>query len=100
MKTKNFRDYLAKRLDKGEILELEKQADIEAEAIKQLQEDVSRAVTKYMEQEEIGFNELVKRLGVSSAQAAKIRKGEANLTLTSLAHIAALFKRQPHIIFE
>jgi DNA-binding Xre family transcriptional regulator len=100
MKTKNFREYLAKRLNESEILELEKQANIEAEAIKQLQRDVSHAVTKYMEEEKIGFNELVKRLGVSSAQVTKIRKGEANLTLTSLAHIAALFKRQPHIIFE
>lgn len=100
MKTKNFRDYLEKRLDKSEIFELEKQANIEVKAIKQLQEDVSRAVDKYMKKEEIGFNELVKRLGVSSAQAAKIRKGEANLTLASLAHIAALFKMQPHLIFR
>lgn len=100
MKPKSFRDYLTKRLDQKEIFELEKQADIELKAIKQLQEDISRAVAKYMAQEKIGFNEFVRRLGVSSAQAAKIQKGEANLTLASLAHIAALFKRQPHLIFK
>lgn len=40
MKPKNFRDYLAKRLDEWEILELEEQVDIELEAIKLLQEDL------------------------------------------------------------
>jgi hypothetical protein len=100
MKPKSFRDYLTKRLNKNEISALEEQADIELEAIKQLQDDISRAVAKYMTQEKIGFNEFVRRLGVSSAQAARIQKGEANLTLASLAHIAALFKRQPHLIFK
>jgi len=100
MKPKSFKHYLAKRLDQNEISALEKQADIELEAIKRLQQDISCAVTKYMGQEKIGFNELVRRLGVSSAQAARIQKGEANLTLASLAHIAALLNRQPHIIFK
>jgi transcriptional regulator with XRE-family HTH domain len=100
MKPKSFKDYLAKRLDQSEIVELEKQADIELEAIKLLQDDISSAIANYMAQEKIGFNELVRRLGVSSAQAAKIQKGEANLTLASLAHIAALFKRKPHIVFD
>jgi len=100
MKAKSFKDYLAKRLNKSEIAELETQADIELDAIKRLQEDVSAAVAKYMAHERIGFNELVRRLKVSSAQAAKIQKGEANLTLASLAHISALFKKQPHIIFK
>lgn len=100
MKTKKFKDYIAKRLDKNELLELEEQAEIELEAIRKLQEDVSCAIAEYMAKEKIGFNELVRRLGVSSAQAVKMQKGEANLTLSSLAHIAALFKRQPHIVFE
>lgn len=100
MKAKNFKDYLKKRLDQNEIAVLEQQADIEFEAIKRLQEDIASAVAKYMAQEKIGFNELVRRLGVSTAQAVKIQKGEANLTLASLAHIAALLKRTPHIIFK
>jgi hypothetical protein len=55
MKAKNFKDYLAKHLNQSEIAELEKQADIELEAIKRLQEDTSAAVAKYMAHERIGF---------------------------------------------
>jgi DNA-binding Xre family transcriptional regulator len=100
MRPKSFKDYLSKRLNQTEIVELEQQAEIEFEALKLLQEDISRAVARYMAQEEIGFNELVRRLGVSTAQAVKIQRGEANLTLASLAHIAALFKLRPHVVFE
>jgi transcriptional regulator with XRE-family HTH domain len=100
MRRKSFREYLAQRLNQTEIRELEQQANIEVEAIKLLQGDISSAVAKYMAQENIGFNELVRRLGVSTAQAARIQKGEANLTLLSLAHIAALLKRRPHIVFK
>ena len=46
MKIKKFRDYIAKRLDKNELLELEEQAEIELEAMKKLQEDVSCAVAE------------------------------------------------------
>lgn len=99
MKSKKFKDYLEKRLDKDEINELEKQAVIEFEALKVLQDDVSHAVADYMAQEKIGFNELVRRLGVSAAQVSKIQKGEANLTLASLAHIAALLGKRPHLSF-
>ena len=50
-----------------------------------------------MVQEKIGFNELVRRLGSSPAQVSKIQKGEANLTIATLAHIFALLKKMPHI---
>jgi len=97
MKTKSFQNYLEKRLDKKEILELEKQARLEKKALQNLQSDISKVVADYMDQENIGFNELVRRLGSSPAQVAKIQKGEANLTVASLAHIFALLKKQPHI---
>ena len=51
-----------------------------------------------MTQENIGFNELVRRLGISPTQVSKIQKGEANLTLTSIAHIFSLLNRMPHFI--
>ena len=86
MKTKKFNDYLKKRLDKKEI--------------KHLQNDISLAFTEYMAEEKIGFNEIVRRLQISPTQATKIKKGQANLTLATLAHIAALFRKKPHIIFE
>ena len=91
MKLRSFKDYLEKRLDKDEIEELGKQAALEFEAFKELQCDVSKVITQYMDQEQIGFNELVRRLGVSPAQV--------NLTLASLAHIAGLLGRRPHLSF-
>lgn len=100
MKTKSFRKYLEKRLDKAEIKELEKQADLEAKALIALQNQVSEAVEQYAEKESIGFNELVRRMGVSPTQASKIQKGEANLTLATLAHIAAMLGKKPLISFK
>lgn len=100
MATKNFKNYLEERLSKSEIAELKKQADLEFESLQDLQHDVNYALTEYMEDEKIGFNELVRRLGVSPTQVAKIRKGEANLTLATLAHIGVLLKKRPHLVFE
>ncbi len=53
-----------------------------------------------MTEEKIGFNEAVRRLHMTPSQVAKIQKGEANLTLASIAHIGALLKKRPHIVFE
>jgi len=100
MKLKKFDDYLKKRMDSQEIMEIECQANIEFKALKALQGDIAKFVTEYMNEKNIGFNELVRRLDVSPAHISKIQKGEANLTLSSLAHLAALFNKQPHIIFK
>jgi transcriptional regulator with XRE-family HTH domain len=100
MKTKNFKSYLQKRLNKTEITEIEMQAKLEHKALEALQMDVSEAIAAYMVHEEIGFNELVRRLGVSSTRVSAIQKGKANLTLASIAHIAALLKAKPHILFN
>ncbi len=100
MKTKNFNEYLKKRLNKKEIADIEQHAKLEYLALKSLQDDIAKAVSKYMEQEKIGFNELVRRLGISPTQVAKIQKGEANLTLASLAHIFALLGRHPHLVLK
>lgn len=100
MKSKSFQGYLEKRLDKAEIAEIEKSAKLEAKIIKSLQEDISGAVTQYMKKEKIGFNELVRRLDISPTQASRIKSGEANLTLATIAHIFALFRLHPHFTFD
>jgi transcriptional regulator with XRE-family HTH domain len=99
MKLKNFDDYLKKRLDPQEIAEIESQAEMELESLKSLQNAVSQVVSEYMVERDVGFNELVRRLDVSPTQVAKIQKGEANLTLSSLAHLAALINKKPYIVF-
>ena len=98
MKTKNFEALLSKRLDKKEIAEIEAAAQIEYEALKALQEDVSNALIHYMSTHNIGFNELVRKLGKSPSQVSKIIKGEANLTLATIAQLYALMGVRPHII--
>ena len=62
MKTKSFQQYLDKRLDKTEIADIEKFAALEMGFLQSLQEDISRAVAKYMREEQIGFNELEYKL--------------------------------------
>ncbi|MBN2689916.1 MAG: hypothetical protein JXR42_04910 [Gammaproteobacteria bacterium] len=100
MKTKKFSDYLTKRLDKVEIAEIEAQAELEILALEGLRQDVAAAFGKYMTNSKIGFNEAVRRLQMSPTQITKIQKGEANLTLASIAHIGALLKMRPHIVFK
>lgn len=98
MKTKNFEEYLKNRLSTNEINEITEQAELEKIVFTSLQKDITEAVTNYMLQEKIGFNELVRRLGVSPSQATKIQKGQANLTIATIAHIFALLKKHPRII--
>lgn len=100
MKVKNFQDYLEKRLDKVTIAEINKQAKLEHQALKNLQSDLAKALADYMKKEDIGFNEMVRRLGVSPTQVHKIQNGTANVTLATLAHFAALMKKQPHLVFK
>ncbi len=99
MKVKNFQVYLETRLSPDEIKEIEAQAAMEYQALKALQEGVARALEAYMKQENIGFNDLVRRLDISPSKLSKIQRGEANLTLASIAHIAALLKRVPELNF-
>jgi len=100
MKLKNFNDYLKTRLESKEIIKIKKQAKVEFQSLKNLQKDIALAIVEYKTKENISFNELVRRLGTSATQLEKIRKGEANLTLSSLAHISALLNKQPHIVFK
>ena len=100
MKAKSFQQYLEKRLDKAEIAELEKMAELEFQIMKSFQEDISKAVENYMVKEKIGFNELVRRLKVSPTQASRIISGGANLTLATVAHIFALLKLWPHFVID
>ncbi len=100
MKRKSFKDYLEKRLNKKEITEIEKQAKMELQVLQTLQNDIATALNNYMEKKGIGFNELVRLLDSSPTQIAKIQKGQANLTLASIAHLSALIGQEPHLIFR
>ena len=98
--TKSFRALAEKRLTKAEIAEIEREVMLEVRALKTLQADVTAAMNNYMEEKSIGFNELVKRLGVSPAHVAKIKKGAANLTLASVARLFSVLGQEPHLVFN
>jgi transcriptional regulator with XRE-family HTH domain len=100
MKTKSFQEYLEKRLSKEEIAEIEEQAELEVRILKSIQKALSDAMSEYMKKRKVGFNELVRRLDYSPSQVAKIQKGEANLTVSSLAHILALLGKEPQDVFS
>ena len=100
MKTKSFKKYLEERLDKDEIAEIEEQALLEIRIFQSMQKSISNAVADYMNKNKIGFNELVRRLDSSPTHVAKIQRGEANLTVSSLAHILALLGKEPKDVFK
>lgn len=100
MKTKSFQKYLEQRLNKDEIAEIEVQARLEIKILASIQQLISSAMEDYMEKNNIGFNELVRRLDSSPAHVAKIRRGEANLTLSSLAHLFAALGKEPQEVFK
>ena len=100
MKTKNFQSYLEKRLDKSAIAEIEQQAKHEVEILKSIQTAISNTLAEYMKTNDVGFNELVKKLDSSPSHVSKIQRGEANLTLSSLAHIFALLGKDPQDVFK
>lgn len=100
MKTKSFKELLDKRLDKEEILEIEEQAMLEVEILRFIQQSISDAMTDYMQEHNIGFNELVRRLDSNPSHVARIQKGKANLTMASIAHILALLGKNPKDFFK
>lgn len=100
MKTKSFKSYLEKRLNKDEIAEIERLAQIEVDILKKIQQVISDSITDFMKKNKIGFNEVVRRLDASPSQVAKIKRGEANLTLSSFAHLLALMEKKPKDIFK
>jgi len=53
-----------------------------------------------MAKEHIGFNEFTRRLGTSSRQTSRLIKGEANLTLATLAEISSVIGKHPKLTFE
>lgn len=98
MKVKSFAKHLKQRLNKKEIAEIEEAAKIEYEALRALQDDISRAVIQYMSKNNIGFNDFVKKIGKSPTQVSKIIKGEANLTLATVAQLYAIMGYKVRIV--
>ena len=100
MKIKKLQDYIETKLTKDEIDEIERQAQLEVKLFKSIQQFITLTMDEYMAKHDVGFNELVRRLDSSPAHVAKIRRGEANLTLSSLVHVLATLETKPEDIFR
>lgn len=67
---------------------------------RRLADQVSKALAEYMAKESIGFNELDRRLQMSSATTAKLLKGEANLTLETIVSVSSIIGVIPNLTFS
>jgi hypothetical protein len=100
MKTKSFNDLIKTKLSKEQLDEIERQAQLEVAILKSIQKVLTDTMAEYMKKNKIGFNEIVRRLGTSPSQAAKIQRGQANLTIASFAHFLALMNKEPKDVFK
>jgi hypothetical protein len=100
MKTKSFHDLIKTKLSQEQLDEIEKQAQLEVSILRSIQKILSDTMAEYMKKNKVGFNEVVRRLSTSPSQAAKIQRGQANLTLASFAHFLALMGKEPKDVFK
>lgn len=96
----DYDDIRKSRLSADDIKKIDREAMDELEALKAMQESLTREIAAYMAKEAIGIVELTKRLETSTRQTSRIMKGEANVTLATLAEVAVHIGKVPRIIFE
>lgn len=98
--TKDFEEYVATRFTKEERDEIRKEAELEVKILRLAQNFISSSLEEYMIENKVGFNELVAKLGSSPSHLSKMRKGEANLTFGSFAHLMAALGKDPVDMFK
>src|SRR5262245_21560503 len=84
----DYEDIRRDLLTPEQIQKNEEEAALEIAALRSMQESLSRAIAAYMSDNDLGFVEFTKRLGTSTRQTSRILKGEANVTLATLAEVA------------
>lgn len=70
-----------------QIKELNEKALKRSAIRRKLSDAISKSVMTYMVKNKLGFNDLKRQLGMSSATVSHIVKGDANLTLDTLADL-------------
>lgn len=99
-KTKSFQKYIETRFSKQELAEIKAEAALEVKLLRSIQKMITDGVNEYMNEHKVGFNELARQLNWSPSKFAKVRRGEANLTLTSLTQLLALLGKNPEDVFK
>ncbi len=85
---------------KEEISEIHKHARQRAAIRRKLASHLSKVIADYMANEEIGFNEFQRRLGISSATLAKLIHGDGNVTLETIAIVSDIIGVVPELSFQ
>jgi len=96
----NLDDVEKEVFSEEEIVAIHRRAERRAKIRRTMSESISKTVATYMARENIGFNELTRRLDMSSATISKILRGDANLTLDTLAVISEVLHLNPTIEFK
>ena len=97
---KHVNEIFGEFLSNDEIATADAEADAEMKVLKALLEDVSAFATGVMAEEGLGFRAFARKHGLSLSMASKIVKGSGNLTLETIAHIAAQHGRRASLTFE
>ena len=95
-----WQDVRKKYFTKAELKKIDEEILTEIAQIKNLQDCVSLEAASYMAKEGIGFNEFMRRLASSPRKVSKILKGDCNLTMVSIAQLAALLGKRVKLVFE
>ncbi|MCA2960472.1 MAG: hypothetical protein IOD12_09475 [Silvanigrellales bacterium] len=96
---KNVDEIFGDFLTPEEITATDNIADAEMKVLKSLLEDVSAFAADVMAEEGLGFRAFARKHGLSLSMASKIVKGNGNLTLETIAHIAAQHGRRVSLSF-
>lgn len=91
-------DELSKEMfSPSELKDMKMRAAKRSKIRNELSNKISAIIVQYMAENHIGFNELVRRLDMSTATVSKIIKGNSNITLDTIAEISALTGKNIHI---
>ena len=93
-------DVFKKFLTAEEISAVGAEADQELKVLQALQEDISKFVVSLMTERDLGFRAFAREHDLSLSMATKILKGSGNLTLETIANLAAKNGKKAHLIFE
>lgn len=93
-------DVLSELYSPEELIEINAAAEARSLLRRRLADQVSKALAEYMAKEQIGFNELDRRLQMSSATTSKLLKGEANITLETIATVCSKIGVIPNLTFS
>ena len=93
--TESLDDYFEQRLGKQRSQEIKAQAELEVKILKRMHAFIQSSVDEYMQTKQVGCNELSKKLHLSSSYVSKLKKGQANLTIGTFAHVMATLGKDP-----